>query len=231
MLSVVVPVFNEGYILKKSVNKLKDFLDKRPKIDYEMIIINDGSADNTEVVAKELTKNKRIIFEGYKKNKGRGYALKYSSNFIKGEKIIYMDADLATGLSAINETIGLLDKFDVVIGSRHVAGSKTKRKIYRMFLGNAHSFLVRSFFPSLNIKESQCGFKGFKTKVFKEVNKEVKSNRWSWDLEFLVKAKNKGYSIKEVPVRWKESEKSSMRFFRDIPEQFFGLLKIKLMRK
>ncbi|MFH7881020.1 MAG: glycosyltransferase [Candidatus Aenigmatarchaeota archaeon] len=227
MITIIVPVFNEAEIIKKNLLKIIHEL-KKLKKRYEIIVAEDGSTDKSyEIVKKIEEENKKIKVLHHKKRLGRGLALKRCSSVAKGKFIIYMDADLSTKLDALKIVLKELNKYDIVVGSRYIKGAKYKRTLKRLFLSKIYNLIRLILFPDVKIKDTQCGFKGFKRNVFIEINKEVKSNDWFWDTEFLIKAKRKGFKIKEIPVVWVENKKSSIKILRDGLKMVAQLIKLR----
>src|SRR3989344_8053637 len=120
MISFVIPIYNESEFINIYLNKLTDYLNKNLKENYEILIINDGSTDNIENISKKWI-NKRIKLISYKINKGKGFAIKYAGNFIRGNYIIMMDADLPSqiNLKIIKKIKDKLKEKDIIIGSRY----------------------------------------------------------------------------------------------------------------
>ncbi len=226
MISFILPVYNEANKLKRNVVRLKNFLDSL-KINYEIIIAEDGSTDGSDKIAERLMKDKKTIHIHSDKKLGKGGALKHASLYVRGDHVVYMDADLATDLKYLKDLIRFLKEYDLVIGSRYLKRSKASRILKRFLLSKIYHFFVKVFFPDLKLTDTECGFKGFKRDVFVNLNKGIRNNGWSWDLEFLVKAKKRGLSIKEIPVKWEEGKDTKMNLFRDSISQFFEILKIK----
>ncbi len=227
MLSVILPVYNEADKLGKNVLKLKEFLESLDK-NYEIIIAEDGSTDGSDKIAEILAKDKKIFHIHSDKKLGKGGSLKNASRHVKGNYVVYMDADLATDLKYLKDLIRFLKEYDVVVGSRYLKRSKASRTLKRFLLSKVYHFFVKVFFPDLKLTDTECGFKGFNRDVFLTLNKEIRNDGWSWDLEFLVKAKKRGLTIKEIPITWKEGENTKMNLFRDSLSQFFEIIRIKL---
>ena len=229
MFTVIVPVFNEEKTIERSiVNLLKFFKDNELR-QYEIIIANDGSIDSTKEIAIRLSKRYGPVrYCGYEKNKGRGAVLKFASRYAKREKIVYMDADLATDLKSLPVMLDELDKHDIVIGSRYHPKSSTSRSSKRLILSKIFHSIEKALFPSMGISDSQCGFKGFRKAVLYKTNPSVRSDTWLWDLELMYKAKKKGFSLSEIPVVWQEQPTSTVRLIKDSFMMGFGLLKLRL---
>lgn len=226
MISFVIPVFNGSKILKENIAILTDYLNKNSIKDYEIILVDDGSTDNTIEIAKNLSGIKLV---SYSKNMGKGYALKHSSEFVKGETVIFMDLDIPsqTDLNIIKKMIGSLKEDDLVIGSRYLEMSNVKRKRVRLFLSKVYRLSIDILFPSLSISDTDFGLKAFRTDVFNSLNIQTKDNKWSWDLEMLLLAKKGNKKIKEVPVSWQEEGGSTFGIFKGPLEQLISTLKVK----
>jgi len=229
MISFVISIYNGSKLLKNSVNNLVKFLNKNLIKNYEIILVNDGSIDNTLDIAKNLI-NQKIKLIGYNKNKGRGYALKYSSKFIKGEKVIFMDLDLPqqADIKIIKKMIQYLNSYDIVVASRHLKESKIKRKKIRLILSKLYVSLIKVIVPELNISDIDCGFKAFKRGVFNNLNKLIKENRWSWDLEMFILARKQKLKIKELPLVWQEEGESTFGVFIEPLKQLITTLRVSL---
>ena len=227
MISYVLPVYNEADKLERNVNKLKNFLDSLNR-SYEIIIAEDGSTDGSDRIAERLSGDKRILHVHSNERLGKGGSLKRVSSHARGDYVIYMDADLATDLKHVKDTIRFLKEYDVVIGSRYLKGSRSSRTLKRFLLSKVYHFLIKILFPGLNLTDTKCGFKGFKRDVFVNLNRQVRNDGWSWDLEFLIRAKKHGLRIKEIPVSWKEGENTKVDLLQDSISQFIEILRIKL---
>jgi glycosyltransferase involved in cell wall biosynthesis len=225
MFSLVLPVYNEEENLSRNFYSIKNELSKTCK-DFEIIIAEDGSTDQTYALAKEiLNKNKNVTIIHSDKKLGRGKALKNAFRISKGNKVGYMDIDMATDISFIKRMIKELETYDVVTGSRLLKKELSNRKMIRYFLSRIYNLNIRIFFGS-RIKDHQCGFKGFRKEVIQELNKLSIDNHWFWDSEILIIAQKKGYSVLEFPVKWIESKKSKVRIKRDV--LYMGTRLIKL---
>lgn len=225
-LSIIIPCYNEGIKLIKNIDKINSYLtNKMFNYKYEIIIVNDGSEDNTLEICNSLKntyKNLKVI--SYTNNKGKGYAVKQGILNSIGDNVIFMDADLSTDIRAIEECIETLNTYDIVIGSRRHPSSILVRKqgILRQIVGKACSVITNIIIP-LSSTDTQCGFKGFKGDVAKELVKKQTLDGFSFDVELLFIGKTLGYTIKDIPVIWENDNdskvnllNSSISFFKDL---------------
>ncbi|MBI4158714.1 glycosyltransferase [Candidatus Woesearchaeota archaeon] len=228
MISFVLPVYNSSLIIKENVEILKKFLYEHKIKNYEIVIINDGSIDDTAAIAKSLDDVKLVEYE---KNVGKSYALKYSSNFVKGEYVIFMDVDLPSqmDLTAIKNIIAELKNFDIVIGSRYLPDSHVKRKKFRLFLSKMYRITLVVLFPNLKISDTDFGMKGFRKKEFVILNGLIQDDRWSWDLEMIIIAKKKNMQIKEIPVVWEEEGGSTFGNINGPLDQLASTIKLRMI--
>jgi len=228
MITLIVPAYNEAETIEKAISSISQKL-KEMKIKYRIIIAEDGSTDGTYEIACKIAKNdKHVKISHSDKRLGRGLALKNCNKLVKGKFVVYMDADLSTKLDSLDLMIKELKYNDVVVGSRYITGSKYKRSPLRLFLSKGFNFIRMVFFPELKIKDAQCGFKGFRKNVFVEINKRTKDNGWFWDTEFLIRAKEMGLKIKEIPIEWKENRKTSLKLIKDVLKMSYGLIRLRL---
>jgi len=234
MIHFIIPLYNNGAILTECITRIDNFLKTNLHDEYEIILTDDGSTDDTFIIAQRYSGSKpRIKVMGYKNNKGRGYAIKFAGNVCNGNFIIYMDLDFpkTTELSRLMEMVALLGDSDVVIGSRFLSGSRIDRFPLRALISKIYRLLARLIFPELKVHDIDVGFKGFKTSCFKEVNLCSKIDGWAWDLEFLAIARAKDKVIKEFPIDWKEKYSgysSAVNIFKDSFEQLLGMINIRL---
>lgn len=219
-LSVVIPCYNESKdIAKKTevvLNKLKEL-----KIEYELILVNDGSKDSTKEVISRID---GVIPSGYDVNRGKGGAVKKGIEDATGDYVLFMDADLSTDLSAIDTLLPLLGQEKFVIGSRHHKQSQIpiKQPFKRRFIGKCCRILVNNKFH-FHFTDTQCGFKCIETKFAKQMVSKQIINGFAFDVEYLYIAKLNGINVKEIPIIWRDDRgstvsplKSSIKFFKDM---------------
>jgi len=225
-VSVVLPVYNEGKVLKGNVQtlirKLSGVLD-----DFEIIISENGSTDDTVEIAKGLESDRvRILHED--KRLGKGAAIKTAAEYARGSIIIFMDADLASDPKNISLLVEPLEKgAAIVIGSRYHPASKTRRSRVRDFASRSFNWLVRTMLGS-KLSDHQCGFKSFRKDIVLPIVNKTEDQRWFWDTEFLVRAQREGLEITEIPVVWNESGDSRFKLVDDSVNMAIALARFKL---
>lgn len=226
-LSVIIPIFNEERNLFKNCKTVYDFLKKNCK-DFELILVNDGSKDDSTSEIKRFgEKKKEVVFVDYAENRGKGHAVKKGIEVCSKKNVMFMDADLATPVSEIKNLYPKLKEANCVIGSRAMSESKIDKKQswHRILLGRFGNLLIQLLLIP-GIKDTQCGFKMFNTKVAKKIFKKMRIERWGFDFEVLYLCRKMKEKIVEVPVIWSDKDDSKINLFSYI-QTLFELLKIK----
>ena len=219
-LSIVVPCYNESKDIAKNSEIIKKHLETI-KQDYELILVNDGSKDNTKEVIEAIPGVKALSYEP---NRGKGGAVKYGIENATGDYVLFMDADLSTDLEAIDKFLKLAPNYDMVIGSRHAKDSVIKKKqpALRVFIGWCCRKLVNMKFH-FKYKDTQCGFKAMRTDIAKKIVSKQVVNNFAFDVEYLYIASLNNLSVYEMGVIWADDRgstvsplKSSIKFVKDL---------------
>ena len=231
MLSVVIPAYNEENRLPATLKEIISHLDQG-NADYEIIIVEDGSTDNTQLKLEEIrSNNSRIRILQNKKNKGKGFSVKKGVLAAQGEYILFCDADGSTPISELDKLLTKLDAgYDIAIGSRGLKESqiRVRQTFYREYMGKIFNGLVR-LLTVPGIADTQCGFKCFKRDVAQELFTLQKIKRFSFDVEVLYLAQKKGFKIAEVPVTWMNSPESRVDLIKDSLRMLIDVLRIRLI--
>lgn len=230
---IVIPAYNEDIIIRQSILNLRDFCEKNLKnYDWKIIIADNNSIDNTAEIVKELEKNSlgKIIYKFISK-KGKGLAIRESWENFESDFYIFMDADMATDLSALPILIKeLKNGCDLVIGSRFAKESSAKRPILRKITSKIFSLITRLMF-GLKVKDYPCGFKGVNKNVIKVILPMVKNDQFFFDTELVIRSAKKGLKIKEIPIIWQDRDrnksKSRVSILKVTKEYLRELLKLK----
>lgn len=225
-LSIIIPLYNEETRLR-NLSKIYRYLD-RSNLNYEILLINDGSIDNTLKKLKALAKKFKFKLISYEKNKGKGFAVKTGMLVAKGNYRLFTDIDLSTPIIELTKFLPYLRKHDVIIGSRKMWGATLKKRqsFVRENLGKGFT-LLSQLTLHLDISDFTCGFKCFSKKAAKKIFPLQRIEKWGFDSEVLFMAKKLGLSIKEIPVVWTNDPKTRVKFPQDILGSLSDLCRIR----
>ena len=208
-LSVVIPAYNEGKRIALTLEDVDKYL-KTQNYGYEIIVVDNGSNDNTCDVVKEYEAKgvENVVRLCLSESVGaKGSAVKLGmTQHARGEYAVFMDADNATPISEIEKFWPFFEKgYSVVIGSRYVDSARVteKQPLYRIILSRVGNILTRVLVDP-TIKDTQLGFKAFRGDAAKQIFSQVTIPGWGFDMEVLTIAKKHGYKIKEIGVGWRE---------------------------
>ena len=232
-ISIVFPIYNEEKRVKKSLQEIDVFLNKKQIKKIEILLINDGSTDNTmELIKKFLHKTinkKKIKIISLKNNKGKGYALMKGVELAKNDWILTADIDLSVKLEQliIWKKRYMQKNLLVYFGSRSHKYSIIKKNMFRNILGIIFQIIIYFLFR-LNIPDTQCGFKLYKKHVAKKVFNNLLEKGYVHDVEIAYKCLKKEYEIKELPITWKHKSNGKVNIFIDPFKMLFALLRLKV---
>jgi dolichyl-phosphate beta-glucosyltransferase len=230
MMSIVIPAFNEEKRIKGSLAESCAYMSDSG-MDYEIIIVDDGSSDGTSRIVESMaTDFPQVRLVRYKKNRGKGYALRTGVLVTKGDFVLVMDADLSTPMEELGKLMPYLADggFEIAIGSRALALSDIIRKQpwWRRGMGNMFNKIVRTLVIG-GFSDTQCGFKLFAGDVARNLFGEAKIDRFAYDVEILARARKTGCRIKEVPIRWINSPESKVDPLKDSLQMLGDLVRIR----
>ncbi len=229
-LSVIVPAYNEEKRLPKTLKEIEKYL-KTQSYDWEIIVVNDGSKDNTAEVVRGLfleVENLRLIDN--KENHGKGYVVKQGMLEAKGNYRVFTDADNSTSIDQVEKMWPEFEKgYDMVIGSRDIKGAvlAVPQTWIRRRIGDVFNLMVQAVCGLWGIWDTQCGFKGVTKKATEDIFPKCVIDRFAFDPEILVIARKFNYKIKEVPITWVNDPESRVKF-KSMIKMAKDLFKIRL---
>lgn len=227
-LTVVIPMYNEAKNAPNTVAALKKFAADHPGREYEFILVNDGSKDDCQSLAEKAAAGDsafRIL--GYADNRGKGAAVREGMLVSTGDAVIFTDCDLAYGLEAVHRMADQWEQTDadIVIGSRNLAKDGYEGYTFKRKLMSKVYIKVLNFAAGFRHSDSQSGIKCFSAEAAHEVFALCRVNRFAFDLEALLIAERRGYTVGEMAVKvinHAEGEskvsvvKDTLRMLRDI---------------
>lgn len=235
MIKIFIPAYNEEAFIEKNLRYMYKRFTDLLKEEFILYLVNDGSTDRTGEIIDSLNLKNLIHLRCKGPTVRENLAKMIFKHGNDGDLIFFMDADLSTNMSAIPQLLAAINNgYDIAIGSRYIKGSRLMRTPYRFFISKVFNLFLRFYFFS-RINDHECGFKLFKASVIKDIIKDLGTNllrRAFWDSEMLIRAQQKKYKIKEVPVSWVEGPKSYISVNKEksmVPYILF--LKFKLIKE
>jgi len=210
-LSIVIPAYNEERRLEKTLSDYIAFFDSRLS-DIEIIVVTDGCTDQTPQIVDNLSRQYPCIKHIHPTDRlGKGGAVIEGFKAASKEMVGFVDGDGSTAPDGLCIMLDELDNYDSVIASRWVKGANILRQepFVRVLASRSFNLIVRTLF-NLPFKDTQCGAKFFKRSAIMDVIDDLGLTDWSFDVELLYRLKDKGYTIKEIPVTWEYREGSKL---------------------
>ena len=229
-LSVVIPAYNEASRLGETLSRVLAYLERRGK-PFEVLVVDDGSADHTVEVAQEFAHRGVWVLE-LARNRGKGAALRHGVVASSGAMVLLTDADLSTPIQEVERLEPRLRDADVVLGSRSVEGSRIEvhQPPHREMMGKIFNLLIR-LLGFGDFKDTQCGFKLLRGDAAREIFPALSVERFAYDVELVWEAQRRGLRVVEVGVEWHNSPVSRVRPWQDAPQMFLDVLRIRFGRR
>jgi glycosyltransferase involved in cell wall biosynthesis len=227
-VDVVIPVLNEAHVLRKSVETLLNFLQANLDYRWQVVIVDNGSTDGTQNVAKELTAAHSEVLFTYLQQRGRGRALRYAWLQSRADIVCYMDVDLSTKLDHLPALLDAIafEGYDISIGSRLMRDSRTTRSFKREVISRIYNVMVKAVL-STRFSDAQCGFKAVSRRAVDAIVPRIEDQSWFFDTELLVLAEKQGYRIKDIPVIWIEDDDSRVKIMKTGWEDIKGVWRLR----
>ena len=235
-ISIIIPSYNEERNLKKGVlDGVKNFMEKR-EMEYEVIIVDDGSTDNSvELIKKCISKNDNFKLL-QNKHGGKAIAVMNGMEQAKGQIVLFTDMDQATPITQLDKFLPKFEEgFDLVIGSRHGRrGAPMVRKLAAWGFS-----ILRGVILGLPFSDTQCGFKAFNKASVEKIIPRIKSE-WGvlhfkggavnagFDVELLYLAKKYGFKIAEVEVEWNYVDTERVQVIKDALAAIYDMFRIRI---
>ena len=226
-LSIVFPAYNEALRLPDTLEKTLAFVNSQ-SYSIEIVIAENGSDDDTLVVAQRFAAQTDIVNVLHLNQAGKGRAVQAGMLAARGAYRFVCDVDLSMPITEIPRFLPpQMDSADIVIASREAPGSvRYNEPYYRHFIGRIFNNLVRLLvLPQL--QDTQCGFKCFNAKAVETLFPLVTIPGWTFDVEVLAIAYQRGYRVQELPIPWYYHPHSKVKVVRDSIRMALDLIEIR----
>ena len=231
-VSIVIPAYNESQRMADPLRVILGFIADN-KLNVEVIVVDDGSSDDTSQVAERAFAEAPNIASQvirYEQNRGKGFAVKTGLLAANADVALFTDADLSTPITEMPKLVDPIKagEFDVTFGSRALDRSLigTHQPWRREQGGKVMNLIIRTM-SRLPFADTQCGFKAFNMSKFRPLLDRMTIDRFGFDVEFLFVAAHNGLRLAEIPVRWNDVEGSKVSVFRDTRRMISELSQIR----
>ena len=203
-LTILLIAYNEEKFLENCVEKVIQAVTPLD-LKYEIVIVENGSTDNTFHIAKKLSNKFPFIVAVHLDIASGTNAFKKGYSIARGNIVANLDVDLSTDMSHFKELIEYTKDYDMVTGSRYLDPSMVKRTLDRHYLSLIYNrVFIRGLLGS-KILDNGCGFRVVKREIGYELYNKISDSGFFGPNEFIIRAQRKGYTIKEFPVKWTEN--------------------------
>jgi dolichyl-phosphate beta-glucosyltransferase len=216
VLSIIIPAYNEAQRIPATLQAIAAYLQTWKHGDVEVIVVDDGSSDDTVRVVREFAQQHNFVrvIEN-RVNKGKGGVVAQGMLQAEGAWRLFIDADGSTPIDQLDRLWPHTKLYDIVIGSRHLDPKSIKIKQglpRRVFSRVVNRLLQATVLPG--VVDTQCGFKLFSAAATTTVFGRQQVRGWLFDAELLTIARQHGLTIHEVPVDWYDAAQSKLRAAR-----------------
>lgn len=221
-LSIIIPVFNEQDKIARDIALTDQFLSSTANMIGEIIVVDDGSQDETRMIAQKAAESTRsechII--SLNSNRGKGCAVRTGVIKSRGDYVLFADSGVCIPFEQVQKGIDLIrsGQCDIAHASRklHDCHVLQDQSFYRKICSYLfHVFLVHDIKQLGNLTDTQCGFKVYKGSVARELYSESLIDRFMFDIEIILLALQKKYTIREYPVDWTCDPDSRLKPLRE----------------
>lgn len=212
-VTLAIPCLNEEAVLERTVRTTLAYARERlPDFTVTLVIVDNGSNDRTEAIGRRLA----VEFPAdvrYRRlgQRGKGLAIRSAWQEFPAAIVAFMDADLATDLSALPRLLtACRDQGGLAIGSRHLPESDVERSGLRRLFSFGYRLMLRLVLNTA-IRDLPCGFKALDAATAQAILPQVQDNAWFFDTELVIRTERSGRPVTEIPVRWREASEQGRR--------------------
>lgn len=228
-LSIVIPAYNEEDRLGVSLPLIEAYVRER-NLDAEILVVDDGSADGTAQMASAFLRERRGRVLRQPENRGKGAAVRRGVLKADGRWVLITDADLSTPIEehAKLAEIAREEDLDIAFGSRGLPESQVeiRQNPLRQLMGKTFNLILRRI-TGLPHRDTQCGFKLLDRQRTRPLFERMVIDHFAFDVELLFLCDRFGLRVKEIPVIWRNSERSTVSVVTAPPRMLLDVVKVR----
>lgn len=211
-ISLIFPAYNEAKRIANTVTEAQQYFQSRG-LTYEIIVSADGDDGTREIIAEMAKTDPTLKVTGSVERGGKGHGIRQAIPLTTGTIIGFADADNKTPISEFDKVQPLLEKYDIVIGSRGMSDSQIEnpQPLYRQLGSKGFGIFMRLITGLSDIVDTQCGFKFFQRSVAVDLFSRQQIDGYMYDVEILYLARKANYSIGQMPIRWRDDGDSRLQ--------------------
>lgn len=211
-ISLILPAYNEARRIAGTIGEAKQYFEARG-FTHEIIVSADGNDGTREIVAEMAKTDPTLRVIGSTERRGKGFGIRQAIPLANGQIVGFADADNKTPIEEFDKVEPLLRANDIVIGSRGLKESQIERpqRLYRQIGSRGFGIFMHLVVGLSDINDTQCGFKFFQRPVAVDLFSRQQIDGYMYDVEILYLARKAGYSIAQVPVRWRDDGDSRLQ--------------------
>ena len=228
-VSLILPAFNEAATIASTIRETGRYFQTRG-LRYEIIVAADGDDGTRELALGIAQQGEPVRVIGNKQRSGKGRGVREAMALARGTIAGYVDADNKVPIEEFDKVQPWFDKgYDVVIGSRAMRESQIecRQPLYRQLGGKAFGMVMHAVVGLAGITDTQCGFKFFTRTAADDIFRRQQIDGYMFDVEILVLARQLGYRIQQVPVRWRDDGDSRLELVRGNLRNAIDILRIR----
>ena len=228
MISLIFPAYNEAQHITQTVTEAKQYFTSRG-FSHEIIVSADGSDETREIVSEMTKTDPTLKVIGNIERRGKGYGIRQAIPLTTGVIVGFADADNKTPISEFDKIEPLLHTHDIVIGSRGLKESRIEQAqpLYRQIGSKGFGVYMRAITGLHDIIDTQCGFKFLQRNVAVDLFSRQKIDGYMYDVEILYLARRAGYTIAQVPIRWRDDGDSRLQLISGNIRNALDVLRIR----
>ena len=223
-VSLILPAYNEAATIATTIRETGSYFRSRG-LRYEMIVAADGGDGTRELALETARQGEPVRVIGNQARSGKGRGVREAMALARGNIAGYADADNKVPIEefdkfrpwlspSLNPSLNpsLSQRYDVVVGSRSMRDSQIERRqpLYRQLGGKGFGLFMHAMVGLQGITDTQCGFKFFTRAAAREIFSRQQIDGYMFDVEILVLARQLGYGIQQVPIRWRDDGDSRL---------------------